>query len=127
MGPFARFLVRSPDTHRRRSIRLDRFGRSARLSRWCGECKAELQTGLAESVRAIAMAVIGEQPTNANTQSGAIGHGGAQKSNRRSAGEVGQDLGERDPRMIVDGHIQILPASMMFPAPSPVGAGGDFR
>src|SRR5271157_4792070 len=89
--------------------------------------QAKLKAGLAESARAVAVAVIGEQPANGNTQRGVIGCGGAQESNRRSAGEVRQDLGEGDAGVIVNGDVQVLPASMMFPASSPVGPDGDFR
>src|SRR5438552_16186083 len=53
---------------------------------------AELQAGLAESARAVAMAVIGEQPASANTQSGVIGHSSVKKSTCRSGGEVRQEL-----------------------------------
>ena len=58
--------------------------------------KTELQTGFAESARAVAMAVIGKQATNANAESGVVGHGSVKKSSRRSTGEVRQDLGEGD-------------------------------
>ncbi len=89
--------------------------------------QAELQASLAESVRAIATAVIGEQPANANAQGGVIGHGSVKKSNGRSAGEVGQDLGEGDAGVIVNSDVQILPPPMMLPAPTSVGSDGDFR
>ena len=89
--------------------------------------QAELQASLAKSARAIAMAIVGEQAANANAQRGLIGHGSMQKSNGRSAGKVRQDLGESDAGVIVDGDVQVFPASMMFPAASPVGADGDFR
>ena len=79
--------------------------------------KAELQTSLAESARAVAVAVIGEQPTDANAQSGVIGDCGAQESDRRSAGEVRQDLGEGDAGVIVNGDVQVLPAAMMWRVP----------
>ncbi len=87
---------------------------------------AELQAGLAESARAVAMAVIGEQPANANTQSGVIGHSSAKKSNCRSAGEVGQDLGEGHAGVIVNGDVQILPPTMMLPAPTSIGSDDHF-
>jgi hypothetical protein len=89
--------------------------------------KAELQASLAENARAVAMAVIGEQPANANAQSGVIGHGSVKKSNCGSAGKIGQDLRESDAGMIVDGDVQILPTTMMFAAPAPIGSNDHFR
>jgi hypothetical protein len=89
--------------------------------------KAELQASLAENARAVAMAVIGEQPANANAQSGVIGHGSVKKSNCGSAGKIGQDLRESDAGMIVDGDVQILPTTMMLAAPAPIGSNDHFR
>jgi hypothetical protein len=88
--------------------------------------KAELQASLAESARAVAMAVISEQSANANAQGGVISQGSVKKSNCRGAGEVGQDLGEDDAGVIVDGDVEIFPPTMMLPAPAPVGTDGDF-
>jgi len=89
--------------------------------------QTELQASLAESVRAVAMAVIGEQPADANAQGSVIGHGRMKKSNGRSAGEIGQDLGEGDAGVIVNRDVQILPPPMMLPASASIGSDGDFR
>src|SRR5712664_4792178 len=86
--------------------------------------KAELQASLAESARAVAVAVVGEQPANA--QSGVIGHGSVKKSNCGSAGEVGQDLGDGHAGVIVNGDVEILPPTMMLPAPAPIGSNDHF-
>jgi hypothetical protein len=89
--------------------------------------KAELQTSLAESARAVAVAVIGEQPADANAQGGVIGHGSVKKSNCRSSGEIGQDLREGDTGVIVNGDVEILPPTMMFSASAPIGSNDHFR
>jgi len=89
--------------------------------------KAELQTSLAESARAVAVAVIGEQPADANAQSGVIGHGSVKKSNCRSSGEIGQDLGEGDTGVIVNGDVEILPPTMMFSASAAIGSNDHIR
>ena len=77
---------------------------------------AELEAGGAEVAGAIAGAVIGEQAANGDAVLGIEGDGGAQKGDGGCALLVGQDAGECEAGVIVDGDMQSLPAGELSAA-----------
>jgi len=87
--------------------------------------QTESKNGAAEGMGAITVAVIGEQTADADAQAGVISQGGMEKSDGRSGGAVGQDLGKGDTGMVVDGDVEALPAGMMFAATATVGTSDD--
>ena|SRR5579864_8009120 len=80
--------------------------------------EAQLLAGAAKLVGAIAAAIIGEQSAHADTVAGEELHRLAQKSDRGVGLLIGQDLGEGQARVIVDGNMQGLPTRMRAPTPT---------
>jgi hypothetical protein len=78
--------------------------------------QAHLLTGAAKMVRAIAAAVIGQQSAHPDAVAGEEIHRGAQKSDGAVGLLIGQDLGEGQARVIVDGDVQGLPTRMRVAA-----------
>src|SRR5437867_2441579 len=87
---------------------------------------AELEAGGAEEAGAIAGAVVSEQAANADAVLGIEGDGGAQEGDGGLALLVGEDAGEGEAGVIVDGDVQSLPAGeLRAAAPTAIAANGD--
>jgi len=89
--------------------------------------KAELQAGLAELAGAISRAVIGEQGANADAVLGIEVQGLAQEVDGGGGLLVGQQLGEGEAGVVVDGDVQGYPAevSMAGAAASAITTNGN--
>ena len=86
----------------------------------------ELEAGGAEVSGAIAGAVVGEQAADGDAVLGVEGDGGAQEGDGGLALLVGQDAGEGEAGVIVDGHVKSLPAGeLRAAAPATVAPNGD--
>ena len=83
--------------------------------------QTQFNNGSVESVGAITVAVIGEQAADGNAQAGVIGDCGAQKGDGGNSGEVGQDLGESNAGMVIDGDMDVFPATVVLTPAAAVG------
>jgi len=83
--------------------------------------QAEFNNSCVESVGTIAVAVVGEQATNGDAQSGVVSNGGAQEGDCASGGEVGQDLSEGNTGVVIDSDMNILPSTVMFTSATSIG------
>ena len=72
--------------------------------------QAEGFAGFSKSLRAIARAVVGHDTFEPYAEFRVIGHGGLEEGDGAFLLFVWQDLGEGDPRGIVDGNVDELPA-----------------
>jgi len=86
--------------------------------------KTKFNNGMAESVGAITVAVVGKQAANGDTESGVIIHGREEEGHRISRGEGGQDLSKSDAGMVVDGDMEILPTGVVFAAATAIRTDG---
>jgi hypothetical protein len=87
---------------------------------------AEFKTGSAELTGAIAGTVVGEQAANGDAVLSIEGDGGTQKSDSGLALLIGEHAGEGEAGVIVDGHVQGLPAGKLGAATATaVPANGD--
>ena len=79
-----------------------------------GPCEAvanaQAAASLAEGAGAVTGAVVGEQASDAYAERAIVGHGGVEELHGRAAALIGQDLGEGDAGMVVDGDVDELPA-----------------
>ena len=78
-----------------------------------GEAMADAETtaSIAEVVRAIARAVVGQQTTDADAERAVVTDGGMQESDGGGSALIGQDLGEGQAGVVVDGDGNELPAA----------------
>ena len=74
---------------------------------------AELLAEAAKVAEAIAGAVVGEHMGDGDAETGVIIDGSLQESGGRRGFLIGQDLGEGDAGVVVDGDVHILPAGAM--------------
>ena len=72
---------------------------------------AETTASIAEVVRAIARAIVGEQATDADAERAVVSDRGVQESHRGVAAFIGQDLGKGEAGVVVDGDGNELPAA----------------
>ena len=87
---------------------------------------AELEASGAEVAGTIAGAIVGEQAADGDAVLGVEGDGGVQEGNGGLALLVGQDAGEGDTGVIVDGDVESLPAGELRAAAAPaVATNGD--
>ena len=89
--------------------------------------QAQGEDGFAEGMGTIAVAVVGEQAANANTQAGVMRETGVEESDGGNGGAVGPDLAESQAGMIVDGDVEAFPAGMVFAAAAAVGTSDHVR
>ena len=79
-----------------------------------GPCEAvanaQAAASLAEGAGAVTGAVVGEEASDAYAERAIVGHGGVEELHGRAAALIGQDLGEGDAGMVVDGDVDELPA-----------------
>lgn len=87
--------------------------------------QAQLKAGVTESMGAVTVPVIGEDGADRNAEAGVIGDSSMEEIDGCSCSEVGQNLGEGNAGMIVDGDVKVLPAGVMGTAPTTVGADFD--
>src|SRR5438270_7960418 len=71
---------------------------------------AELTTGSGEGKGVVAGSVVGEEAPDANPESGVVSDGSVEESDRGIGAFVGIELPESDAGMVVNGHVQQLPA-----------------
>jgi hypothetical protein len=98
------------------------FAISARSVR-TGEvmAQAQLDDNGAESAGTIAVTIIGEQATNGDTQGLVVSNGGVQEGDGGSGGKGGEDLGEGDAGVVIDGDVKVLPAAVKLAAAASIG------
>ena len=88
--------------------------------------EAHLETSAAKLVRAIAAAVIGEQGANGDAMASEKVNGILEKGDGGGGLLIGEDAGEGQARVIVDGDVQGFPAGMLvLTAAAAVAAPGD--
>ncbi len=70
---------------------------------------------------AVTGAVVGEEASDAYAERAIVGHGGVEELHGRAAALIGQDLGEGDAGMVVDGDVdELQPAARERRVLSPV-------
>jgi len=82
---------------------------------------AELLAETAKVARAVAGTVIGEDVGNGDAEAGIVVDCGLQEGRRRWGFLIGQDLGESDAGVVVDGDMHVLPAGAMNAAAAVAG------
>jgi len=87
--------------------------------------EAECHDSSAESVRAITVAVVGEQAADGDAEGSIVSHGSPEESNSGSSGESGQDLGKGNAGMVIDGDVEVLPSAVMLSATTAIEADLD--
>ena len=76
--------------------------------------QAQLHHGGVESAGTIAVTVVGEQAANGDAQGGVVSNRGAQEGDRGSRREVGQDLGEGNAGVVINGDMNVLPSAVQL-------------
>lgn len=72
--------------------------------------QAETATQPLEGARALVGAIVGENALETNVEAGVTVYGPEQRSTGAAHGLVGEDGGEGDMAVVIDGHVDILPA-----------------
>lgn len=78
----------------------------------------ELAKAAAKVPTAVAAAVVGHDPADGNAERSIVFEGGAQESQSGAMRLIGQQAGESDAGVIVDGDVEILPAGTRTAAPA---------
>jgi hypothetical protein len=71
--------------------------------------------------------VVGEQATDGDTQGGVVSHRSAQEGDGRSGGEIGQDLGEGNAGVVINGDIKVLSSAVQLAAVASIGTNHHAR
>ncbi len=86
----------------------------------------ELATGGGKGAGAVAVAVVGEQASHPDAELSVIVQGGVQEGDGGGGGLVGQDVGEGEARVVVDGDVHVCPAGARADAATTaIGTKGD--
>ena len=72
--------------------------------------QAQLVQGLGVGMGDVTGAVVAHDRLHPHAPLGKPGDGSAQEGDRAAGGEIGEDLGVREPRVIVDHHVHVLPS-----------------